>query len=125
MTEWNKTLVIVDDSPVILGLLKKVVADFNIRTYLTGSYEEAIEYCNTNKVDILITDLNIHNKSGFDLIKAVSQSAENEGIENFIISAESPKPYRPTIRQLNIKGWFLKPLSPKIFRSVVGKIIDS
>ena len=124
MSIESRRLVIVDDSPVMIGLLKKVVKDIDAEIFLTGDFEEAVEYCVSHEVDALITDLNLDDKSGFALIEAARGNADNSDISSFIMSAESPKDYRAKMKELNVRAWIMKPINPAAFKAMLNKLFS-
>lgn len=124
MTDNKKSLVIVDDSPVILTLMKKIVQDVTADIFFISDFQEAMEHCTNNKVDILITDLNIDNYNGFDLIKACQSNPLNESLSSFVMSAESVKEHKEMVKERKVKGWIVKPLEPNSLRSIINKFIE-
>ena len=76
-----KTALVVDDSKSILSLMRKVldVAGYNVITASSG--DEGLQLLNSGKqVDVVITDLNMPNMDGYELIKAVRENENNKDI---------------------------------------------
>ncbi len=67
----NKTVLIVDDSELVLKILSNKLkkAGYNFLQALDG--KQALEFLNGNSIDLIITDLNMPEMDGVELINAV------------------------------------------------------
>ena len=64
------TIVIVDDEPDLLNLLKLILSEKTDHQVLTTSDpHQAIEWCKTYKADVLISDLRMPDMEGIELLK--------------------------------------------------------
>lgn len=70
MNKNEASLLIVDDDPVTLDLLKEVLTKegYEVKTALSG--EEAISQAGENVFDIVITDVRMGNKGGMEVLRA-------------------------------------------------------
>jgi DNA-binding NtrC family response regulator len=72
------TLVIVDDEPDLLDLLKLILTEKTDHKVLTTSDpHQAIEWCKSLKADLLISDLRMPEMEGIELLKIVKQIDPN------------------------------------------------
>ena len=72
------TLVIVDDEPDLLDLLKLILTEKTEHKVLTTSDpHQAIEWCKSLKADLLISDLRMPEMEGIELLKIVKQIDPN------------------------------------------------
>jgi DNA-binding NtrC family response regulator len=72
------TLVIVDDEPDLLDLLKLILTEKTDHKILTTSDpHQAIEWCKSYKADLLISDLRMPEMEGIELLKIVKQIDPN------------------------------------------------
>ena len=94
-----------------------------IEAYITESFEDAIAFCTNNKVDVLISDLNIGTESGFDVIDAANKNPNNSELKSFICSAESPVEFKAKMKESKVYGWILKPVETNSFRKVLAKLL--
>jgi len=68
------TLVIVDDEPDLLDLLKLILTEKTDHKVLTTSDpHQAIELCKSHKADLLISDLRMPEMEGIELLKIIKQ----------------------------------------------------
>ncbi|MEN2398847.1 sigma-54 dependent transcriptional regulator [Flavobacterium sp. MC2016-06] len=69
MSLKKKNILIVDDNYDMLDLMQRHLKGFNYNTYKASSANEAIEVLKYASIDLLITDLNMPDTNGFELIK--------------------------------------------------------
>lgn len=76
-TKNAKRILIVDDHPVILVGIQNIVEgiDGTGEIYTASDGETALQTVMTNNIDICITDLELPDMSGFDLIKEIKDKA--------------------------------------------------
>jgi DNA-binding NtrC family response regulator len=72
------TIVIVDDEPDILDLLKLILTQKTEHKVLTTTDpHQALEWCQTQKADLLISDLRMPEMEGIELLKLAKQFDPN------------------------------------------------
>lgn len=70
----SATIVIVDDEPDLLELLKLILTEKTSHQVLTTTNpQEAIEWCREYHADLLISDLRMPEMEGIELLKIVKQ----------------------------------------------------
>ncbi len=116
-------LVVVDDEAVIRkGMCNyipwnemgfEVVADFE-------DGEETIDYLNHNKVDVILTDIEMAQVNGLKLASYVDQN--KMPIKVVIISGYKEFEYARKAIQYNVKQYLLKPIRIEEVQEVFGKI---
>ena len=68
------TIVVVDDEPDLLDLLKLILAEKTTHQVLTTTDpHQAIEWCRTYQADVLISDLRMPEMEGIELLKIIKQ----------------------------------------------------
>jgi signal transduction histidine kinase len=102
-------LVIVDDEPVILQILKAVFEDEPYRLTLASSGHEALEVMRRDGVDLLLTDKNLPDVNGLELLKAAKQV--NTDAEVIIITGYASLETALAAMELDAFDYVLKPLN--------------
>ncbi|KAF2340250.1 sigma-54-dependent transcriptional regulator [Flavobacterium tistrianum] len=69
MTLKKENILVVDDNNDMLDLIQRQLKSFNYRTYKASSVSEAIDVLKNTDIDLLISDLNMPNINGFELLK--------------------------------------------------------
>jgi DNA-binding NtrC family response regulator len=71
-------IVIVDDEPDLLDLLKLILTEkTGHKVMTTTNPHQALEWCKTQKADLLISDLRMPEMEGIELLKLVKQFDPN------------------------------------------------
>jgi signal transduction histidine kinase len=108
-TESTPHLVIVDDEPVILQILKAVFEDEPYRLSLASSGHEALEVMRRDGVDLLLTDKNLPDVNGLELLKEAKQV--NPDAEVIIITGYASLETALAAMELDAFDYVLKPLN--------------
>jgi len=71
MSSGKKTILIVDDSPMIVQRITEMLEELGNPGIISkaGSYSEAIQFINNNHPDILLLDINLPDKSGIEILR--------------------------------------------------------
>lgn len=85
-TNGNYKVLMIDDDEVIAQTTAEYFNMFDVRTKYVTSYDEAVEFLEGHMVDLLLLDINLGDKSGFDLCKKVR---EDYDMPIFFISART------------------------------------
>ncbi len=120
----KKVILIADDSPTIRKFVSFTLKAKGFEVVAASDGMEAIELLPMNDVDLIITDLNMPNMDGFELIKAVRENEANKHIPIIILS--SLKGSEEVERGLNIgaNSYMVKPFDPKRMHYEVSKYIN-
>ena len=85
-TNGNYKVLMIDDDEVIAQTTAEYFNMFDVRTKYVTSYDKAVEFLEGHMVDLLLLDINLGDKSGFDLCKKVR---EDYDMPIFFISART------------------------------------
>ena len=115
-------LLIVDDEPIVLqGLLNGI--DWNrlqFRDVLSASsFEEALDVLKQNSVDILLTDIELSEKNGLDLVEWVKEN--HPGVRCVILSCHDEFPYAQRAVRLECVDYVLKPIPYAQLTEILAK----
>lgn len=113
---------IIDDEHIAHGIIKRYCDMMPNMQLMKNCYDalEAIEYLNSNKVDLIFLDLNMPKLKGFDFLKTLSTPPK-------VIVTTAYQEYALEGYELNIVDYLLKPFSFERFLKAVNKatIVDS
>ncbi len=105
-----KTVLVVDDSSVMLMSLKETLelAGFQVRTAADGLLAfQALQ--GGLRPDLVITDINMPNMDGLELIKSARTILRFTPI--LALTTESQTAKRDEAKRLGATGWLVKPVS--------------
>jgi two-component system chemotaxis response regulator CheY len=115
----------VDDSASIRMTTK--IALTNAGYQVTEAFDgaEGLTKATTGTYDLIVTDLNMPNMNGLEMIEALRQSPTNTGIPILFLTTESDADMKARAKAAGATGWVTKPFDPenlvKIVRKVLGK----
>ena len=110
--EDHKTILIAEDSSVILNLTKKILELQNYRILTAKNGSEVINQVQNQKIDAILMDLNIPKKNGMECTKEI-RSSDNKAIANIPIIAVTGNANNYTMEQFKeagINAYLPKPL---------------
>jgi len=73
-------VLVVDDEINITELLKEFLDPFAKDVFTASSAEEAMAVCEKESIDLLISDIKMPEKSGFDLVEWINESPNTAGV---------------------------------------------
>ncbi|MHA2774050.1 response regulator [Vibrio harveyi] len=85
---------VVDDHPLVCAAIKNIVnTNGNIKeTLLSTSFEKGLEFIRNEKIGLLILDINLANKDGFDFLKRARANGYDGKV--IIITGEDTSTYK-------------------------------
>lgn len=85
--------------------------------------KDALTRLLSQKVDMLITDLNMPNLDGLGLIRGVRSGSNNRMIPIIMLTTESQDTKKAEGKAAGATGWIIKPFKPEQLIAVVKKVI--
>ena len=119
------SVMIIDDEYMILKGLEKIInwSDYGFEIVKSArNAKQALEYLETNEVDLIITDVNMPKISGLQFIK-LAKDAGHE-FEFMILSGYQEFDYVRTGLKLGAVDYILKPIDPDALTESLKKIKD-
>ena len=101
--EASKTILIAEDSSVILNLTKKILELQNYKILTAKNGSEVLEQVQKQKIDAILMDLNIPKKNGMECTKEIRNS-NDEGISQIPIIAVTGNANNYTLEQFKAAG---------------------
>lgn len=120
-----KTILIADDSASMRAFLVAIVealGDYQIVEASSGF--EALRLLPRDRVDLILTDINMPDINGLELISYLRNHPNYKDIPLFIISTEgSPKDIEKG-KQLGADEYIVKPFSPAALQQLINKYLN-
>lgn len=112
------TILVVDDQPLAAQAIARVVHDAGYNTKVAHSMDEAMSVLNNAKIDGLVTDVQMPNGSGVELLGAVR--AVDPFFPVVLLSAEPDADVAMEALNLHASGFLTKPVE----RSVLARMLE-
>ena len=77
----------------------------------------------TIHVDMLLTDLNMPNKNGLELIETVRSMPKFKFMPIIMLTTESQTEMKQKGKAAGATGWIVKPFKPKQLLAVIKKVL--
>lgn len=118
----SKTILVVDDSPTTRSLIASNLSE-------TGDYDvieaasgfEALKVLPSRKVDLIITDINMPDINGLELISFVRENPIYSAIPTMIVTTEDSEEDRRRGMQLGAREYVIKPFTVEELQEAVHR----
>lgn len=119
-----KTALIVDDSPTMRTIIKSILTEMDFQCFTAQDGEKALKMAGNKVFDIIITDINMPNMNGLEMIEAFREIKSSAYTPILIVSTESNDDLKNQARKLNASGWIVKPFVQSTLVNAVSKLVS-
>ena len=119
----SKTALVVDDSRSLRTMVSDALADAGYQVLQSTNGQEALETASTQKIDFVITDVNMPVMDGLTLVKQLRTLPSCKFIPILILTTESTAPMKNRGRLAGATGWMVKPFNPTQLLNVVARVV--
>lgn len=119
-------ILIVDDSFPMRAVIKKVVkaSGFNIgEFYEAASGKEALNVLNEQWLDLVLSDYNMPDMNGLEMLKEMKQSDMLKDIPVIMITTEGSKERVDEFIRTGASAYIKKPFTPEQIRSKLNQLL--
>jgi DNA-binding NtrC family response regulator len=117
------SLLIVDDEVSTRNLCKDVASDAGLFVYVTGTTEQALEILDQHPVDIVVTDLQVPQVGGLELIKRIR--ANNPEIAVIVLTQYGTIETAIEATRLGATDYITKPFHVEELRTKLDRLVHS
>lgn len=118
-----KVIMTADDSASIRQMVTFTLKQSGYEVVEAVDGQDALVKLSSQKVDMLITDLNMPNLDGIGLIKGVRGGTLNKFIPIVMLTTESQDSKKGEGKAAGATGWIVKPFKPEQLVAVVKKVL--
>lgn len=108
-----KRIMTVDDSATIRQMLALTLRDAGYEVTEAVDGRDALDRLSKETVHLLITDLNMSNMDGVELIRAVRQDQWNRFIPIIMLTTVTHDSKKEEGKSAGASGWIVKPFKPE------------
>ena len=119
-----KKILVADDSPTTRALITSTLeglGEFQVVGAANGF--EALRILPREKVDLVITDINMPDINGLELINFIRQNPRYQKTPLIIISTEGGNRDREKGLALGADAYLVKPFKPEELQQLVGRLL--
>jgi two-component system chemotaxis response regulator CheY len=115
----------VDDSASIRMTTKIALTNAGYQVTEAVDGVDGLAKAKSGSFDLIVTDLNMPNMNGLEMIEALRQSPAHTGVPIIFLTTESDADMKARAKAAGATGWVTKPFDPehlvKIARKVLGR----
>jgi two-component system chemotaxis response regulator CheY len=113
----------VDDSRTILAMLHHTLSNAGFEVLQAEDGQQGLELLAHERVDIVITDINMPVMDGIQFIRQVRASGHHNALPILILTTETSQDKRDQGRAAGGTGWIVKPFDPEKLIQVIHKVV--
>lgn len=118
-----KVIMTADDSASVRQMVSFTLKQSGYEVIEAVDGKDALAKLGSNKVDMLITDLNMPNLDGIGLIKGARALPACRFIPIIMLTTESQESKKVEGKAAGATGWIVKPFKPDQLLAVVKKVL--
>jgi two-component system chemotaxis response regulator CheY len=118
-----KTILIVDDSESIRELVGLTLESSGYQVIKGVDGKDALRFLDGRELDLVITDLNMPEMDGIQLIREVRANSTYSTIPILMLTTESQATKKDEAKAAGATGWIVKPFVQEKLLQVVKKVI--
>jgi len=118
----SKTIMTVDDSASVRQMVSLTLKDAGYSVIEACDGKDALAKLK-GPVDMIVTDLNMPNMDGIELIRAVRATAGYKFVPIVMLTTESQAGKKDEGKAAGATGWIVKPFKPDQLLAVAKKLL--
>lgn len=121
----TKNILIVDDSSSMRAMLTAIIETLgDYRTVVASSGFEALRQLPRGHIDLILTDINMPDINGLELISYLRSNQNYKDIPVFIITTEGSAKDIERGKQLGADEYLIKPFSPAFLQNLISQYLN-
>lgn len=125
MLDQNMKILVVDDFSTMRRIIRNILREIgynNVDEADDGS--TAMEKLKADTFDFVVTDWNMPNMTGIDLLKAIRQDERLKHVPVLMVTAEAAKENVVTAVQAGVNNYIVKPFTATALKERIDLILD-
>ena len=118
-----ETIMTVDDSASIRQMVTFTLKQAGYGVVEAVDGQDALDKLQTATVQMIITDLNMPNLNGIELIRAVRANPAHRFVPIVMLTTESQAEIKQEGKEAGATGWIVKPFKPDQLLAVIRKVL--
>ena len=122
----SKTIMVVDDSSSVRQMMSFTLENAGYEVVEAEDGEEALKkLLDSKNINMIVTDLNMPNVTGLELIRSVRAKSEYKYIPIVVLTTEFHDSKKKKSKEAGATGWITKPFKPDQLIDVIKKVIPN
>ncbi len=120
----KRSALVVDDSFTMRNMVSLALKEENFDVTLAGDGVEALKVSNGKKFDVIVTDINMPNMDGLELIKNLRDKEDFKFTPILVLTTEGGDDKKKEGKKLGATGWIVKPFNPEVLIATINKVCN-
>jgi two-component system chemotaxis response regulator CheY len=118
----NKSALIVDDSFTMRNMVSLALKEQNFDVTTAEDGVDALKVSKGKKFDVIITDINMPNMNGFELLEKLRATEDFKFTPILVLTTEGSDEKKKEGKRLGATGWIVKPFNPQTLIATINKV---
>ena len=120
-----KKILIVDDSESVRMIARIALREQGYEVVEAGNGVEALKQLDAERVNLVISDVNMPEMDGITLLKQIKASAKHKFMPIIMLTTEAGQDKKDEGRAAGAKAWITKPFQPNVLIAAVSKLMPA
>lgn len=112
----------VDDSVSMRQLVSFTLSEAGFEVVSAVDGKDALSKAQSNQVDVVLTDVNMPNMNGIELIKELRQLPSYRFTPMLLLTTESADDKKAEGKAAGATGWLVKPFDPEQLIATINRV---
>jgi PleD family two-component response regulator len=121
--EKRKAILAIDDILPNLSIIKNIL-EGSFEVYLAKSAKTASLVLKTNKVDLILLDIEMPDMSGFEYLKQLQESPDYRDIPVIFVTSHATKNFFVDAMKAGAKDFVVKPISTPVLMEKIYAVLE-
>lgn len=119
-----KEALVVDDSKTMRDMVGMTLKQLDFEVTMAGDGVEAYDIAKDRIFDVVVTDINMPNMDGIELIRLLREESACKDIPILVLTTEGGEIAKETGKRVGATGWMVKPFRPDVLSRAVKKVCN-
>jgi two-component system chemotaxis response regulator CheY len=125
MADHNITILIVDDFSTMRRIVKNALRQLGyVNVIEADDGTTALDVLRREKIDFIVSDWNMPQMTGIELLKAVRTTDEWKDLPFLMVTAEGQKEHVIEAVKHRVSNYIVKPFTPETLMEKINKIFE-
>ena len=113
----------VDDSVSIRQMVSHTLRDAGYEVETANDGQDALNKVASSKFDVVISDVNMPNMGGFELVKALRGKPQYKFVPILMLTTETSTEKKQQGKSAGATGWLVRPFNPETLLKTLKRVI--
>lgn len=119
----GSTILVADDSATMRMIVQATLGSAGWQVLVASHGKQALEMAGAQLVDLVVTDWNMPEMGGLDLVRALRELPQYAAVPVLVLTTEDDVESKSAARDLGVSGWLFKPVDPDVLISMAGELL--